>query len=123
VLIIAAIGWNVAPDWFRSGLAAYVRAGLFYHLYSTQESRPPRLRTAVALCDSSARAKLYLPSTMEFVSEPQAYDLNTMITVEREIAARDKYGTRYRYHYTCTAPADGTGGIGQVDVLLVPTND
>jgi hypothetical protein len=102
---------------------------------STQESdpRPPRepqdnaaaarMQTAIRLCDSAARAKLYFPDTMEFVGEPKANELSTfMIEVEREIAAKDKYGSRYRYRYICSASSDGKGGIGRVDVELLPTN-
>jgi len=83
-----------------------------------------RLRAAVAFCDSGARAKLYLPDTMEFVSDPKAEEMSSfMISVECEIAARDKFGTRYRYRYMCSAAADGKGGIGQVFVELLPSND
>jgi hypothetical protein len=60
---------------------------------------------------------------MEFVSDPKAEEMSTfMISVEREIAAKDKYGTRYRYRYMCSAPADGKGGIGPVFVELLPSN-
>ena len=102
---------------------------------STQESDPrpasepldnaaaARIQTAIRLCDSAARAKLYFPATMEFVGDPKADELSTfMIYVEREIAAKDKYGSRYRYRYICSASADGKGGIGQVSAELLPTN-
>jgi len=57
------------------------------------------------------------------VSDPKAEEMSTfMISVEREIAAKDKYGTRYRYRYMCSAPADGKGGIGPVFVELLPSN-
>jgi hypothetical protein len=60
---------------------------------------------------------------MEFVSGPKAEEMSSfMISVEREIAAKDKSGIRYRYHYMCSAPADGKGGIGQVIVMLLPSN-
>jgi hypothetical protein len=82
-----------------------------------------RMQAAIRLCDSAAQAKLYFPNTMEFVGDPKADQLSSfMIEVEREIAAKDKYGARYRYRYMCSAPADGKGGIGQVSVELLPTN-
>lgn len=81
-----------------------------------------RLKQFVALCDAIARNKLS-PDTIEFVREPETYDLNTIITATHEIAARDKSGVRNRYRCVCTAPADGRGGFGNVSVELIPTND
>jgi hypothetical protein len=82
-----------------------------------------RLNAAISRCDSMARAKLYLPETMEFVREPEAYDLRTTLSVAREIAARDKYGKRYRYRYICIATADGQSGWTGWSVELMPTSD
>ena len=103
---------------------------------STQESDPrPRreplddaaaakMHAAISLCDSGARAKLYFPNTMEFVGEPESWpnDVGGFV-VNRDIAARDKQGVRYRYRYFCVAMADGRGGLGEVSVSLMPTNN
>jgi hypothetical protein len=103
---------------------------------STRESdpRPPRepqdnaaaarMQTAIRLCDSAARAKLYFPNTMELVGEPESWpnDLGGFV-VNRDIAARDKQGVRYRYRYFCVAIADGRGGLSGASVDLEPTNN
>jgi hypothetical protein len=82
-----------------------------------------RMQAAIRLCDSAAQAKLYFPNTMEFVGDPKAdQSSGFMIEVEREIAAKDKHGMRYRYRYMCSAMSDGKGGIGQVNAELLPTN-
>ncbi len=83
-----------------------------------------RMHAAIRLCDSAARAKLYFPNTMEFVGEPESWPNDAGgFVVNRDIAARDKQGVRYRYRYLCTAMADGRGGLGDVSVSLLPTNN
>ncbi len=89
---------------------------------STAQSLPYSTRTAISRCDSMARAKLYRPDTMEIVSEPEAVDIKTSLSVARNIAAMDKYGTRYGYRYICTAMADGRGEWTGFSVELTPSN-
>jgi hypothetical protein len=84
---------------------------------------PYSTREAISRCDAMAQAKLYLPETMESVGGPEAYDFKTTLSVARNIAAKDKYGKRYRYRYICTATADGQGGWTGFSVELMPTND
>jgi len=82
------------------------------------------MHAAVSLCDSAAREKLHFPNTMEFVGEPESWpnDVGGFV-VNRDIAARDRQGVRYRYRYFCIAMADGRGGLGDVSVSLTRTND
>jgi hypothetical protein len=69
-----------------------------------------------------ARAKLLRPDTMELVGEPEAIDIKTSLSVARNIAATDKYGTRYGYRYICMATADGRGGWTGFSVELMASN-
>jgi len=89
---------------------------------STAQSLSYVMRTAISRCDSMARAKLYRPDTMELVSEPEAIDIKTSLSIARNIAAMDKYGTRYGYRYICMATADGRGGWTGFSVELTPSN-
>lgn len=89
----------------------------------TQEDNSASLFSdAISRCDSMAAAQLVLPNTIEFIGEPEAYDLKTTLSVARNIAATDKRGKRVRYRYICTAMADGQGGWTKFDVGLMPAN-
>lgn len=78
----------------------------------------------VSRCDSGAMRQLYFPNTMELVSTPESYRDNVGgFIIKRVIAARDNSGVQYRYLYTCFAQPDGKGGIGEVSVVLLPTNE
>ena len=116
-VVVAAVGGLI---WFASTQENDPRP----HREPLDNAATARMHSAISLCDSGARAKLYFPNTMEFVGEPESWpnDVGGFV-VQREIAAKDKLGVRYRYRYFCIAMADGRGGLGEVSVSLMPTNN
>lgn len=120
-IVVAAIVMVVAGFvWFTSSWQREPRP----HQEPLDKATTTRMQAAIALCDSAARAKLYFPNTMEIVGEPDSWpnDVGGFV-VNRDIAAKDRQGLRYRYRYLCIAAADGRGGLGNVSVSLTPTNE